>query len=138
MKSKVKAKAEAIRLASVAVAANFPSPKQINPVPQPVPDLIKAGAHLSNKRKPKDVEATPKTKKAKVPDPRSDPEYFVSRRVRKFFENVIYVGILGSYDVKEELRQIDYDDGDDEEFDKDKLPLSPAVYTKQTNKWTRR
>lgn len=130
--SQVKAQADAIRMASMAVAAKSPLPMQINPAPKaaPMSDSMKSAPPLTSasKRKPKEKEATPKTKKAKVPDPASDPQYFVNRRVGKFFENVIYFGIVSSYDANEELWQIDYDDGDEEEFDKDELAHHLQLY----------
>lgn len=130
--SKVKAQAEAIRMASVAVAAKSPRPMQTNPALKaaPMSDSMKSALPLASasKRKPKVKETTPKTKKVKVPDPASDPQYFVNRRVGKFFENVIYFGIVSGYDTNEELWQIDYDDGDEEEFDKDELAHHLRLY----------
>jgi hypothetical protein len=80
------------------------------------------------KRKLKEPIITAKAKKPKFPDPSAEPQVYVSRRVGKFFEGAIYFGTVTSYDGNELLWQIDYDDGDEEEFDKDELMLHIKMY----------
>jgi hypothetical protein len=80
------------------------------------------------KRKLKEPVVIVKTKKAKFPEPSAEPQFYVTRRVGKFFEGAIYFGTVTSYDGNELLWQIDYDDGDEEEFDKDELMIHIKLY----------
>ena len=63
-----------------------------------------------------------------MPDPASDPAFYVNRRVGKFFEGSIYFGSVSHFDLKAKLWQIDYDDGDEEEFDKTEILTHINIY----------
>lgn len=147
---KVQEHANSHRYASAAIAASAPKPKKTptppvaakpvkptTPVAQAVKPTTPAAkpvkpttpAATSNKRKSKDAPTptTPKSKKTKDQDPDADlsidPSRVINRRVAKYFEGQIFFGTVSSYDPREGLWQIDYDDGDEEEFDKNELKV---------------
>ena len=147
---KVQEHANSHRYASAAIAASAPKPKkspappvaaqpvkQTTPVAKPFKPTTPAAkpvkpttpAAASNKRKSKEAatSTTPKSKKTKELDfdfdLSIDPSRVINRRVAKYFEGQIFFGTVSSYDPREGLWQIDYDDGDEEEFDKNELKV---------------
>lgn len=71
--------------------------------------------------------STPKSKKPKKQDPKS----FINRRLCKYFgenESDLFFGIIASYDEKVNFWHVDYDDGDEEEFDENDVKQGLALY----------
>ncbi|KAI2512714.1 CAS/CSE protein [Fragilaria crotonensis] len=52
-----------------------------------------------------------------------DPSQVINRRVAKYFDGQIYFGTVRSFDPSEGFWKIDYDDGDEEEFDTNELQV---------------
>lgn len=75
--------------------------------------------------------STPKQKKPKT----TDPKTYINRRLCKFFgedESDLFFGIVASYDEKVNFWHIDYDDGDEEEYDENDVKKGIELY--QRNK----
>ena len=84
-----------------------------------------SSTNVQGKRNEKDP-ATSSAKKVKaikhlLADPLIDPYSFVHHRIAKQFDHQVYFGTVHNFDKKEQLWQVNYDDGDEEEFDKDDL-----------------
>ena len=133
---KVQEHANDHRYASAAIASSLPKLQKspaVAPPAKPTTPIAKppaaAVATSSAKRKSKDapIAVAPKAKKAKAResdvDLSIDPTSVINRRVAKTFEGQIFFGTVSSFDVREQLWQIDYDDGDEEEFDQDELKV---------------
>jgi len=71
--------------------------------------------------------SVPKSKKPKKQDPKS----YVNRRLCKYFgenESDLFFGVIASYDEKVNFWHVDYDDGDEEEYDEDDVKQGLALY----------
>jgi len=86
------------------------------PVPKP-----------STKRAPVSPSSQTKPKKPK----KREPKMFVNRRLGKFFgdnETDLFFGVITSYDEKVKFWHIDYDDGDEEEYDENDVLTGLELY----------
>jgi hypothetical protein len=129
--SRVKDKAEANRVAS-AVVVSISKPMSSSSIARQSINDSGRDNLTSTKRKNNDLISTTKSKKPKPPNPLSDPSYFFNQRVAKYFDDVLFFGVVARFDKVEKLWQIDYDDGDEEEFNKNELMFHINLY--ETNK----
>lgn len=85
--------------------------------------------NTTNKRSSSSAQSTAKKQKQLQPDPKSH----LNRRVCKFFgedETDLFFGVVTSYNEKVKFWHVDYDDGDEEEFDLDDVNKGIDLYAR--------